>query len=208
MTKLVVLPGLDGTATLHAQFVEAVRPSFDRVAVVAYPSDQIMSYRELEEFARDSLPQDKFILLGESFSGPIAISLAASKPQGLIGVVLSTTFARRPLPFLSGFAGLVRVAPIHSFPDWMLAYLLLGPWSTPELVSSIQRALGDVAPEVLRARVAASMRVDVSAHLTEIDVPILYLRATNDRLLPSTAAQEIAAKARELSVREVRGPHL
>jgi len=36
MTALIVLPGLDGTATLLAAFVEASRSSFDAVVAVSY----------------------------------------------------------------------------------------------------------------------------------------------------------------------------
>lgn len=205
---LIVLPGLDGTATMHAEFVEAMRPAFKSVSVIAYPTEQILSYRELEAFVRESLPDGRFVLLGESFSGPIAISIAATQPRGLGGLVLSTSFARRPVPFLSRFAALVGFAPVRTLPEWILSYVLLGPWRTPELILSLQHALESVAPEVLRARIAGAMRVDVTPRLAEINVPILYLRAANDRLMPSAAASEIASKAREVSVVDVRGSHL
>ena len=208
MTHLVVLPGLDGTATMHAEFVEAVRPSFETVRVIAYPLEQVQSYGELEALVRDSLPEGKFVLLGESFSGPIAISIAAAQPRGLAGLVLSTSFARTPVPLLSSFAALVRVAPIRALPQTLLSAILLGPWRTPELMASLRHALESVATEVLRARVAAAMRVDVSSRLAEINVPVLYLRATNDRLMPSAASREIASMAKDVAVVDIRGPHL
>lgn len=193
---------------MHAEFVEAVHPVFKTVEVLAYPSEQAMSYSELEAFVRDSLPDGRFVLLGESFSGPIAISIAAAQPRNLAGLVLSTSFARKPMPFLSGFAGIVAFAPVRTLPEWMLSYVLLGPWRTPELMSSLRHALESVAPKVLRARVAATMRVDVLSRVTEINVPLLYLRATDDRLMPSAAVREIASKARDVSVVDVVGPHL
>jgi pimeloyl-[acyl-carrier protein] methyl ester esterase len=208
MTHLVVLPGLDGTATMHGDFVDAVRPSFETVSVIAYPSDQILPYSELEALVRDSLPEGRFVLLGESFSGPIAISIAATQPRGLAGLVLSTSFARKPAPLLSGFAAFVAFAPVRTLPEWMLSYVLLGPWRTPELMSSLQHTLEGVAPEVLRARVAAAMRIDVSSRVAEINLPILYLRATNDRLMPSAASREIASRAKNVSLVDIRGPHL
>ena len=208
MTHLVVLPGLDGMATMHGDFVDAVRPSFETVSIVAYPSDQILPYSELEALVRDSLPEGRFVLLGESFSGPIAISIAATQPRGLAGLVLSTSFARTPVPLLSSFAALVRVAPVRALPQWLLSSILLGSWRTPELMSSLRHALESVAPEVLRARVAAAMRIDVSSRLAEINLPILYLRGTNDRLMPSAASREIASKAKDVSVVDILGPHL
>ena len=81
MTVLVVLPGLDGTATLHSAFVDAVYAAFDSVAVISYPSNQILDYVALEALVRAELPPvAAFVLLGESFSGPIALSIAANAP--------------------------------------------------------------------------------------------------------------------------------
>ncbi len=44
VTVLVVLPGLDGTATLHAAFTDATKSMFDSVVVIPYPPDQILGY--------------------------------------------------------------------------------------------------------------------------------------------------------------------
>ncbi len=40
MSTLVILPGLDGTALLHAEFIAALGNSFDAVRVMRYPGDQ------------------------------------------------------------------------------------------------------------------------------------------------------------------------
>jgi pimeloyl-ACP methyl ester carboxylesterase len=74
---LVLLPGLDGTGKLFAEFVEALKSVVECV-VVAYPCDQPMGYGELEGLVVSALPKDRpFVLLGESFSGPLAIRIAA-----------------------------------------------------------------------------------------------------------------------------------
>jgi hypothetical protein len=51
-----------------------------------------------------------FVLVGESFSGPLASRTAANPAPGLVGFVLSTTFTRAPLP-ADGSAGAVRSSP-------------------------------------------------------------------------------------------------
>jgi pimeloyl-ACP methyl ester carboxylesterase len=74
---LVLLPGLDGTGKLFAEFLKVIESRIDTL-VVAYPSDTPMSYDELERLVLASLPADRpFVLLGESFSGPLAIRIAA-----------------------------------------------------------------------------------------------------------------------------------
>src|SRR4051812_248219 len=97
MTTLVLLPGLDGTGELFAAFIAAL-PGRD-VRVIAYPADRAMTYSQLEEFVREGLPRgEDYFLLAESFSGPIGISIAATTPPRLKGLILCGTFATNPLP--------------------------------------------------------------------------------------------------------------
>lgn len=81
--RCIVLPSMDGTGELLSDFVAAMAPAFD-TEVVAYPRDRILGYDELVARVRPQLPTDEpYLLIGESFSGPIAIRLAASKPPRL-----------------------------------------------------------------------------------------------------------------------------
>src|SRR5690349_11358194 len=99
MATLVLLPGLDGTGELFSRFVASLR-SHD-VQVVDYPRDRALGYAALEEFVRERLPREMdYFLLAESFSGPIAISIAASSPSHLKGLILCGSFAANPLPAL------------------------------------------------------------------------------------------------------------
>jgi hypothetical protein len=78
MVTLVLLPGMDGTGTLFEPFVAALGHEF-AVKVVDYPRAEPLGYEQLELFATAALPSEgPLILLGESFSGPIAVALAAS----------------------------------------------------------------------------------------------------------------------------------
>lgn len=209
MTALVVLPGLDGLANLSSAFVESARPSFDSVVAVSYPPDQALSYAELDAFVRESLPRKTpYVLLGQSFSGPIALSIAASQPPGLMGLVLSTTFSQSPLPWLSPLASLARIAPVRSLPRALLSWWLLGRWATPQLESALQSSLEAVKPSVLRSRAASALRVNVSSRLKSISTPVLYLRASNDRLLSRAAGARIVGVLPRAEVADVAGPHL
>ncbi len=209
MTTLIVLPGLDGTATLHAGFTGAAESMFDSVVVVPYPPDQIRGYDDLESLVRSALPSAApFVLLGESFSGPIAISIAANPPKNLRGVVLSTSFSKSPIPQLTPLAFLMRLAPVRSLPSAVLSWWLLGRWATPQLEAMLQSALLLVEPDVLRARVAFALRINVSSRLPAIAVPLLYLRATEDRLLSRNAGDHILSAAPQCKIVDVAGPHL
>lgn len=206
---LCALPGLDGTARLLTPFLDAVKPAFASTHAIAYPHDVPMDYAALDAYARARLPQDApFVLLGESFSGPVAIAIAAKPPSNLIGLVLSTTFARAPVPLISSFALLMRIAPVRAAPMPLLSTILLGRWATPALQRELRDALHDVAPAVVRVRAAAAMRVDITARLADIAVPTLCLRARHDRLLRPRAARELLDGLRDAREAAFDGPHL
>ena len=77
MVTLVLLPGLDGTGRLLADFAASFGPAV-KVIVATYPPDRVLDYAGLEPIARAFLPQDRpFFLLAESFSGPLGIRIAA-----------------------------------------------------------------------------------------------------------------------------------
>lgn len=208
MTALVVLPGLDGTATLHSAFVSEVRAAFDSVSVVPYPPNQPLGYVALEALVRTALPSVPFVLLGESFSGPIALSIAANPPSNLVGLVLSTTFATSPNPLFSTLTPLMRLAPVRALPLPLLSWWLLGRWATPQLEAALQSALLQVAPTVLRSRAAAALRANVLGQCSAISVPVLNLRATSDRLLSRRASQQLVAALPRCEGVDIAGPHL
>ena len=207
MAAVVVLPGLDGTTALLQEFCECLSGLGVATKAVAYPPDQAFGYEQLEPLVRAQLPSEPFVLLGESFSGPLAVRIAAAPPPNLLGLVLSTTFARAPVTGLSAFAPFVRFAPARP-PMLLLSWALLGPWATLRLRSQLSKALAAVSPAVLRARAAATLRVDVATLLPSVRLPVLQLVASNDRLLAGSAASALASGLGHCRTVTVPGPHL
>jgi len=208
MAEVVILPGLDGTARLLESFCSRLCALGVPARAIAYPTDRPMGYMELEQLVRAQLPASAaFVLLGESFSGPVAVQIAADPPEGLKGLVLSTTFARQPVPGLSPLAALVQFAPARP-PVRLLSWALLGQWATPDLQSALAKALRLVSPDVVRARAAAALRVDVSGLLSTVRVPALQLVALQDRLLSPSAPRLLAASLPNCTTVMVPGPHL
>lgn len=208
MLTLVLLPGMDGTGQLFDSFVTALGPEFG-VKVIAYPTGEPLGYAELAEVARAALPvEGSYVILGESFSGPVAIALAAIGGPRLKGLVLCCSFVRNPRPMLSGMGALASWLPVGSAPSAILSPLLFGRFSTKELRAALARALALVSPSVLRARLKAVLTVDVSAELSAVKVPVLYLRASHDRLVPTDASRLVAELNSLTQVVEILGPHL
>jgi pimeloyl-ACP methyl ester carboxylesterase len=134
--------------------------------------------------------------------------IAAAPPSNLAALVLSTTFARQPMPWLSTFAALTRIAPVHAVPvAWAMPWLL-GRWSTPDLRRTLAAALASVDADVLRARMRSALEADVVAQASAIDRPVLVLRATDDRLLPRRACEHLLQVLPHATCAEVAGPHL
>lgn len=210
MGALVLLPGLDGTGLLFADFVEELRriaPEIDAI-VVQYPTDQPLGYAELEKIVREALPKDgPFVLLGESFSGPVAISIAASRPTGLVGLVLVCTFARYSRPFLRHLDWLAPYIPV-SGGVISLARKIVAPGEVePSVRAKLNDARKRVAKRVIRARVGELLRVDATEKIAQIEVPILDLRARKDGIVPNRAGDAIRRLGCRVSVFEVDGPH-
>lgn len=209
LPALRILPGLDGTTRMLDGFIAQARATgFDDAAAIGYPTDRVLDADGFEAFARRQLPDDKpFLLLGESFSGPIALRIAADPPPGLRALVLSTTFAVNPVPLLRPFAPLTAFAPVPA-PMPMLSWMLLGSWSTPTIRAALKAALAEVSPDVLRARAALALRIDARDALPRIRVPTLYLRANQDRLMHPSAGDTILRDVTNARLHALDGPHL
>jgi pimeloyl-ACP methyl ester carboxylesterase len=151
----------------------------------------------------------EFLVLGESFSGPVALLLAARRPPGLRGVILSASFVRSPLPsFARRFRGLIRPWWFRAVPSALTRRALLGRFATGSLGKMVEAAINAVQPEVLAERVRAVLAVDVGKQLRECPVPILYLAATEDRLIPRRTVAHIRRLQPRVQVVSVIGPHL
>ena len=204
---LVLLPGMDGTGDLFAPFVNAVENRF-LVQVVRYPTDRVLDYEGLSALVRSGLPTDTpYFILGESFSGPIAISLAAEAPSNLRGLILCCTFARNPHPALARFSRLLPLVPFRRIPSALLCSVLLGPFRTAALSAAVNHAVGRVTSAVLQARIRSVLLADVSAKLALVKVPCLYLQASKDRLVPDSAGLHIKHLLPSASVVRIESPH-
>src|SRR5512134_1470741 len=142
--KLVLIPGLDGTGDLFASFVAAMGDI--ECQVIAYPPGRPMDYRMHEAHVRERLPLDgDFVLLAESFSGPVGVAIAAAPPRGLRGLILCCTFASNPLPVLGPLRRLLAAFPAVKVPPRLFAPLLYAGHGTPQLRQAHAQAMAKVS---------------------------------------------------------------
>ncbi|MFZ3200641.1 MAG: alpha/beta hydrolase [Candidatus Acidiferrales bacterium] len=208
MITLVLLPGMDGTGVFLEDFAAVLQPDFKPV-VVAYPDDPSLSYGDLEALARAALPQNEpYLVLGESFSGPIAISIAASNPPGLIGLILCVTFARNPHPLLPLVSAILKPLPARRVPRFIQQPNLFGRFNSPYLRAKLRQVRSQVSAETIKARTEAVACTDVSGKLRGVSVPALYLRAKHDRLISRASCDRIRKILPSVVIAEMEAPHL
>lgn len=208
-TSLVLLPGLDGTGVLMRPLVASLPPELSPV-VVTYPSQEQLAYRDLIPRVLAAIPAGRpFVLLGESYSGPLALMVAATRPEGLRAVILCATFVRSPHPYVPRFLRhTVRPSALSLFPRFAQLKMLVGGYSTPSLRALSAEALSQVSPAVLAARVREVLCVDVTSELEACPVPVLYLRGRSDRVVPAWNVRAIQRVLPSVTVAVVPSPHL
>ena len=175
MTTIVLLPGMDGSGTLFDDFIAELG---SEAVVVSYPHDTPLDYEALATFAERALPSNEpYLLLGESFSGPIAITLASKRPPGLLALVLVCTFATLPPPRPpKTLHGLLASLPFWKLPFELAAPHLIGEDRPKALDEKLMTAVKRVTAAVWRTRMRCVLCVDVSELAQRVSVPVLYLQ--------------------------------
>ena len=205
--RYLLLPGLDGTGKLFEPFV-AHAPSGTSCSIVSYPIDRGMSYSECAEFVlANFIPEEPFVIVAESFSGPVAVLVASTQPSALAGVVLCNTFvfraAWRGFSYLP-WAFLFRL-PLTRF---SVGLHLTGFKDASRFVDSIRAANAPLLPGVRASRLRSALSVDVRDHLAGLNVPVMYLRGIHDRLVFSGCVERVVSTKPATTVVRVPGPHL
>ncbi len=196
----VLLPGLDGTGRLFAPLLEVLEQP---AQVVSYPTAEVADYDALTERVSRDLPEDS-VIVAESFSGPIGIRLA---PRAR-ALVLVATFATAPLPLLRAWDICGGVFSRFSAPKAALRYLLLDADASPDLVDKLASAVRSLSAPVLRQRVRDVLLCDERERLAAASTPVLYLRATRDRVVPGSAADPIRDARPDADIVDIDSPHL
>jgi pimeloyl-[acyl-carrier protein] methyl ester esterase len=210
MMRLVLLPGMHGTGELFSAFM-SLMPETKQIEALCYPNDAIWSsYSLLLRAVQAWVPEsDEYYLLAESFSTPLAIQFAATRPANLKGLILCAGFASSPMKGWRRFL-MSLFAPFGfnlGVPRFGMS-LLIGPHAPPALLAAVRGAISAVSRKVLAARARAVLACDARGELSQIDVPILYLLAKQDRIVPASCLDEILRIRPDVKVVSIDAPHL
>jgi pimeloyl-[acyl-carrier protein] methyl ester esterase len=205
---LLLLPGLDGTGDLFADFVSALPPNL-RAIIVSYPTDRFLTYNELSCCVAAAVPShDPFVVVAESFSTPLAVGLAAHT-NNLAGLVICAGFVTNPVEgWLRLIKPLIRPLTFRVRPPrFLIDYFLIGADAPATLRSEAIRTLRRVRADVIAARIRAVMACDARQQLAQVEVPTLYLQAAKDKLVKPRCGEEIQRIKPDTIFMSVAGPH-
>lgn len=230
--RIVVLPGMDGTASLLIeQFarnlcVGAYDSDPERIIFVDYPRDKHLKPAQLRDYVAENyltrLMKDTrgYILVAQSFSGHVALLIAdanaSKRPGNHIGTVLVNCFCSCPAPLWA--RGMLRTIPALAFaqqpPSFVVKSVFFGSSGTASMMDAVQSLVALVLPAVMKARLR-----DVADESTWTQWKnrkalqgryVLYLRGADDVLVGATRHPELLQQARP-DVEFVtidKGPHL
>lgn len=204
--KVVLLPGLDGTGILFKPLTDVLPADID-IKIISYPTVYKVSYRGLVEYVMKQLPKDDFILVAESFSGPIAYEIATRKPEAIKSVIFSASFLENPrtrIHYLAKFLPmkLLFVLPI---PDYVVKHFFLGSSADANLIDLFRQSVKKVSPSVLSYRLKEIGKLSFNQKVC--DVNAIYIQATNDKLVPDSCVELFKKMCKNLNVFRVQGSH-
>lgn len=204
--KIVLLPGLDGTGILFKSLLDALPNSIDSL-IIDYPTNSKLGYSDLVNLVIDQLPNERFILVGESFSGPIAYQIALLKPDRVASVIFVATFLSNPRNFLLKLTSFLPVRYFLSLliPNFIIKSLLLGRSIKNNDITLFKQAIKHVPPPILEFRFREIAKLHNSHKLCNINAT--YIQATNDKLVPSSCLKDFKAIFNNLKIYKLNGPH-
>ena len=132
---------MDGTGNLFSPILNEL--SEFNCEVITLPASGPQDYLTITDFVKKRLPKDDFILVAESFSGPIGAALEMSGVENMKGIIFVATFLSAPQKLLLGLARVLPIKFLSSLPLAIILHkaLFLGPNASKELLVLFQQTL-------------------------------------------------------------------
>ena len=163
------------------------------------PKTDIGAYSAfLHRFIRE-LGLEQVYLAGHSMGGAVALDYALNRPADLLGLILV------------GAGGRLRVAPaimdvLRSGKELTdMASYAYGPKATPDMLEQGSREMEAIPPAVYLADFTACDNFDIMDLLPRIEIPVLIICGSEDRLTPVKYSRYLLEKLPTSELEEIEG---
>jgi pimeloyl-ACP methyl ester carboxylesterase len=201
---IVLLPGMDGTGDLFERFVRFAPAEFQPI-VIALPERD--SYDALVDAIDAQLPHARFVVVGESFSGPLALRVARRASDRVAALVLCNSFIAPPRRWLLRMLPWRWIFALPVLSRW-IRRLLVGRTASNDLVDAVRHAIAKTSKDVLASRMRIIQQLDDEELLRTIECPILDLRGIHDVLVPLRTGDAIRRINQRVQTATIAAPHL
>jgi len=202
-----LLPGLHGTPEMFGRLKKAL-PSRIETEMIELPTKGDQHYSTLSTWLNDTLSTGRpRLIIAESFSGPLALRLAALRPSEICGIVLAASFCDAPIH--PGIA-LLPLRPLFMVqpPRSALRHFLIGDDAEDEDINHLRKVVQKVPAKTLTSRVRTVLELQEQDNPSLPNIPMLLLQAQNDNLVPWDAQQRLEACYPKADVHWIESPHL
>src|SRR5512140_727046 len=201
---VVLLPGLHGSRALFASFV-TLAPSWARCRPLALPTVGGQGFDELAEALLPELrPLEGFVLVGESFSGPIAARLAARLGQKVALLVLCNPLVEVGFRLPAGLAASMLAS--KAMPAWCAALALAG--GDRELGKAALDEVRLLPKKTLTDRLSGVFSAAPDELFGHLVAPLLTILGERDQLASPARARDVFSKVPFGTLVELDAPHL
>lgn len=191
---------MDGTGKLFTPLCSFLPAS---TTVVPLPQSGSQTYEFLAAHVATQLPEEDFIIVAESFSGPIAALLTEKHIDNLRGIVFIATFLSCPKPALVSLAKYLPLKLLLSIPfsEALISRYLLAGFN----FSTFSSTLKEVPSSILRNRLRSIQSLKMKK--ISSDMPSIYISAKDDILVSTRQIGLFRKRFPNLIVEHIQGTH-
>ena len=206
---LILLPAFDGTGLMFKSFLQELGNAFNAI-VIPYPETGSQDYATLSDYVRSKIPEhEDYIVLGESFAGPIVYDIANKDEKFCKGAVFVATYLTDPSPKV--------LKKLTSLPASVISFLISRPTVISKLTLSkaadfevakaIAKNFSTVNADIIKQRLKTINSLGDVPPASQLSMPCLNLSATKDKLVMKDKIQEFQNLCSSLDLESSSGGH-